>query len=203
MQSSTPRSVSEKEVVASLAAHFASLTDNRKPRGLRDALTPLLVLIVLAKVCGANNPQEIAKWIEYRAAWLKEALGLSWNRMPHHSTSRRVLQSAIVVVELEEAAGRYLQAVEPDDCPTLNLDGKRLRGTHPKGETGGLHLLAAQRTNHHAVVAQTAVAATENEISAAKRLLKNTELKGKIVTGDAILAQRELSRQVVTQGGDY
>lgn len=203
MQSSTSPALSEQEVVASLAAHFAALTDNRKPRGLRYKLTPLLVLIVLAKVCGANNPQEIAKWIEYRAAWLKEALGLSWEKMPHHSTYRRVLQSALNLLELELVAGQYLTGLTQAGCEILNLDGKRGRGTIQKGETGGLHLLALQQTNNNAVVAQTALTPTENEISGAKRLMKRAELKGKIVSGDAILAQRALSRQVVTQGGDY
>jgi len=203
MQSSTSPALCEKEVVASLAAHFASLTDKRQPRGVRYQLTPLLALMVLAKVCGANNPQEIAKWIEYRAAWLKEALGLSWKRMPHHSTYRRVLQSALDLVELEVVAGAYLKAFPQDGCATLNLDGKRLRGTIARGETGGLHLLALQQTSTNAVVTQTAVTTTENEISAAKRLLAKAEIKGKIVSGDAILAQRELSRQVVQQGGEY
>ncbi len=203
MQSSTSQPLNEPAVVKSLAAHFASLTDQRKRRGLRYQLTPLLVLIVLAKVCGANNPQEMAKWIEYRADWLKEALALRWKRMPHPSTYRRALHSAIDVSELEVVAGAYLSALAQDRCEMLNLDGKRLRGTIPKGETAGLHLLALQRTKNNAVVAQTALTTTENEISGAKRLLKKAELKGKIVSGDAILAQREVSRQVVNQGGDY
>ncbi len=176
MQSSTSPALCEKEVVASLAAHFASLTDKRQPRGVRYQLTPLLALMVLAKVCGANNPQEIAKWIEYRAAWLKEALGLSWKRMPHHSTYRRVLQSALDLVELEVVAGAYLKAFPQDGCATLNLDGKRLRGTIARGETGGLHLLALQQPSTNAVVTQTAVTTTENEISAAKRLLAKAEI---------------------------
>jgi hypothetical protein len=73
MQSSTQQAVNEQAVVQSLAQHLSLLPDQRKPRGLRYALTPLVVLLVLAKVCGANNPQDIAKWVEYRADWLTEA----------------------------------------------------------------------------------------------------------------------------------
>jgi hypothetical protein len=54
----------------------------------------------------------------------------------------------------------------------LNMDGKSLRGTIPKRATQGLRLLAVQHTKQNAVVAQTVIAETENEISAAKRLLK-------------------------------
>ncbi len=203
MQSSTSPAVDEQDVLKSLAAQFATLTDQRQPRGLRYELTSLLVLIVLAKLCGANNPIEIARWVEYRAAWLTEALGLSWKRMPHHSTYRRVLQAALNLSEFEQCAGGYLKTLDQASEEALNLDGKTVRGTIPKGETSGLHLLAVQQARTNAVVAQTAVSVAENEISAAKRLLQKTEIKGKTITGDAIFAQRAVSRQVVNQGGDY
>jgi predicted transposase YbfD/YdcC len=203
MQSITNSALAEHKLIESLAQRLSALTDLRKPRGLRYKLTPLLVILVLAKVCGANNPQEIAQWIEYRAAWLTEALGLQWKRMPHHSTYRRVLQTAIDLSHFESQAGAYLKALEQECAGLLNLDGKSLRGTIPKRATQGLGLLAVQQTKLNAVVAQTALSETENEISAAKRLLTEADLQGHIVTGDAIFAQRELSRQVVQGGGDY
>ncbi len=203
MQSSTSPAEASRHCLESLAQHLASLTDQRKPRGVRYQLTPLLVLVVLAKVCGANNPQEIAQWIEYRATWLTEALGLEWKRMPHHSTYRRVLQSALDLSQFESQAGAYLTALAQEQAEVLNMDGKSLRGTIAKRATQGFRLLAVQHTTANAVVSQTAIRATENEISAAKRLLKTTDLQRKILSGDAIFAQRELSRQVVHAGGDY
>ncbi len=203
MQSSTSLAVGEQDVLKSLAQQFATLTDQRKPRGLRYDLPSLLLLVVLAKLCGANNPIEIARWVQYRAAWLTEAVGLRWKRMPHHSTYRRVLQAAFALSELEQCAGEYLKTCAQEHDEVFNLDGKSVRGTIPKGETAGLHLLAVQQAAHNAVVAQTALSPRENEISAAKRLLKKTDLQGKILSGDAIFAQRELSRQVVQGGGDY
>jgi hypothetical protein len=203
MQSTTKREVTAQAAVRSLAAHLAQLSDQRKPRGLRYPLPPLLVLIVLAKVCGANNPQEIAQWVEHRAAWLTQALRLKWKRMPHHSTYRRVLHSALDLPQLEVQAGRYLAALGPAGAELLNMDGKSLRGTIPKRETQGLRLLAVQQAARNAVVAQTALGRAENEISAAKRLLKEADLQGKVLTGDAIFAQQELSRRVVERGGDY
>ncbi|MGI9107136.1 MAG: ISAs1 family transposase [Pyrinomonadaceae bacterium] len=204
MQSTISPAVGEQEVLKSLAQQFATLTDHRQPRGLRYELTPLLVLIVLAKLCGANNPLEIARWVEYRAAWLTAALGLEWKRMPHHATYRRVLQSAIDLSHFESQAGQYLRALADESSALLlNMDGKSLRGTIPKRATQGLRLLAVQRTKQNAVVSQTAIAETENEISAAKRLLKKADLQGTILSGDAIFAQQELSRQVIQGGGDY
>jgi predicted transposase YbfD/YdcC len=203
MQSTTPTAVAAPLPLAELAQHLATLTDQRKPRGLRYPLTPLLVLLVLARVCGANNPLEIARWVQYRHAWLTTAVGVTWPRMPHPATFRRLLQSAISVTELEDIAGQYLAALDQSEGGLLSLDGKILRGTLAPGETQGLHLLALQHATENRVVEQTALKQKENEISAAKRLLKKAKIAGHIVSGDAIFAQRELSRQVVQRGGDY
>lgn len=96
-----------------------------------------------------------------------------------------------------------LSAPEAGTSVELNLDGKTLRGTIPSGKTKGLHLLAAYLPDEGIVLMQAEVERKENEISVAPRLLKSIDLKGKIVTGDAMFAQRELSRLVVEEGGDY
>ena len=203
MQFITSPAMAEPHLIKALAQQLASLTDQRKPRGLRYALTPLLVLIVLARLCGANNPLETAQWVQYRSAWLTAALGVQWKRMPHHSTFRRVLQAAISAPQLERIAGEYLAALDQSGDGRLNLDGKTMRGTLAPGERQGLQLVALQHSKENRVVEQTALSQTENELSAAKRLLEKADLAGKIVSGDALFAQRELSRQVVEQGGDY
>ena len=85
----------------------------------------------------------------------------------------------------------------------LNLDGKVVCGTIAQGTDKQLHLLALQASERNAVVSQTELREGENEISAAQRLLSAADLADKIVSGDAIFAQQELSRTVVEKGGDY
>lgn len=202
MQSSTSQMAHESRVVQSLAEHFARLTDQRDRRGVRYPLAPLLVMLLLAKLCEADKPQAIAQWVAYRADWLTQTLRLKWKRMPHPATWRRVLACALDLPEFEEVASQFLRGLAKGSARELNMDGKSLRGTRPKGETHGLKLLALQQSTENLVVEQTALSPHENEISAAKRLLKKADLQGKIVSGDAIFAQKELSRQVVNQGGD-
>ena len=67
----------------------------------------------------------------------------------------------------------------------------------------GLHLLAAYLPDEGIVLMQVAVAGHTNEITAAPHVLKMLNLQGKIVTGDALLAQRALSQLIVEAGGDY
>jgi predicted transposase YbfD/YdcC len=113
------------------------------------------------------------------------------------------MQSAIKLSDLEEVASLYLSQFSSEDLELLNLDGKLLRGTIQSGEKLGLHLVALHESKQNIVTRQTAMKGSENEISCSKRLLKEANLQGKIISGDAIFAQRELSRQVVVSGGDY
>src|SRR5262249_55266423 len=85
----------------------------------------------------------------------------------------------------------------------LAIDGKSVRGTIAANSTQGLHLMAAYLPNQGVVLAQLAVDTKANEIVAAPKLLAQLDLTGIVVTGDAMQAQRELSVQVIRQGGDY
>ena len=79
----------------------------------------------------------------------------------------------------------------------MALDGKTLRGTLSAGQTHGVHLLEADFASEGLVFAQVEVAKKENEIPAVPRVLKVLDLRGEIVTGDALLTQRHLAIQIV------
>lgn len=85
----------------------------------------------------------------------------------------------------------------------MPIDGKTLRGTIPPGKRQGVHLLAAYLPQQGIVLFQVEVGCKENEIVAAPGVLKSVDLGGKIVTGDAMFAQRELSQLIVERGGEY
>lgn len=190
-------------VLRSLEEMLSQLTDQRAARGVRYALRPLLMIFVLAKLTGEDKPGAIAQWAQERAAWLRKHLHLNWPRMPHHSTFRRLLQRGLAVSEWEEQARVWLSQYEAAAVALYNLDGKTLCGTIPGGATQGVHLLALQQATTNVVVAEAAVGTKSNEITAAPALLKTVALQGKIISGDAMQAQRALSRQVVKGGGDY
>lgn len=86
--------------VGSLYALFQTLSDRRKPRGVRYQLATIMVLMVMAKMCGEDHPSGIAEWAKHRAEMLADLLKLSRKTMPHHSTYRRILAEVIYVEEL-------------------------------------------------------------------------------------------------------
>jgi len=190
--------------VGSLYEHLLKLTDKRKARGKRYSVALVLTLVVLAKLCGEDQPYGIAEWVRERAEALCTLLNLRYRRLPSHNTYRRVLREAIDVDEMQAVLRQFLtQQPGAGQSVLLALDGKTLRGSIPAGEEEAVHLLAAYLPEEGVVLAQVSVGRKENEISVAPRVLAALDLRGKIVRGDALHTQRNLSKQIVEAGGEY
>lgn len=188
----------------SLQRRLATVTDRRCPKGLRYPLPSVLLLVVLAKLSGEDTPSGIASWIKNRSRSLRAALHLPWARMPHHNTYRRIFAQVIQPEQLDQVVGEHLRSLPGVGKSLLiALDGKTVRGTidptHPRGE----HLLAAYLPDEGIVLLQLTTGAKENEISVAPKLVAQLDLRGKVVAGDAMQTQRDLSIQILQAGGDY
>jgi len=130
-------------------------------------------------------------------------LGLA-KRMPCHNTYRRILADGVATADLDRQVSIFLsQQAQVGRKVLIALDGKTLRGTIPTGASQGVHLLAAYLPAQGIVLVQVAVANKENEIVAAPKVLATLDLRGKIVVGDAMQTQRELSLQILAAEGDY
>jgi len=187
----------------SLYAYFQSLHDKRKARGVRYQLVTLLVLIVLAKLCGEDQPCGIAEWAKHRSEMLSVWLNLKRKQMPHHSTYRRILGESVYVEELEQASSLFLSEKKYFGRQVLvSIDGKVVRGTLDDFQNG-TYLLAAYLPDEGLVLMQVAVEGRGSEIPAAPRLLRSIDLREKVVMGDALHTQRGVSIQIVEAGGEY
>lgn len=190
--------------VGLLYERLEQLADARHARGKRYTLGLVLIVIILAKLSGEDTPYGIAEWARMRCAQLAHAFGLKRVATPGHNTIRRILGSAVEAEAMEREVQRFLhEAYGGQQSILVVLDGKTLRGTIARGQTQGVHLLAAYLPLEGIVLLQVAVEAKENEISAAPRLLSRLDLRGRVVCGDAMFTQRSLSVNVLAQGGDY
>ena len=189
--------------VGSLYAQLCELQDKRKPKGLRYRLESILVIMILAKLCGEDNPSAIAEWAKHRTELLCEALQLERKTMPHHSTYRRIAEEVICVEELEQVLSEQWSSKRFfGKQALLAIDGKVLRGTLDE-EQKGVYLLAAYLPGEGLVLMEVEIAGKGSEIPAAPKLLKSIDLREKVVMGDAMHTQREVSIQIVEAGGDY
>ena len=191
--------------VGHLLAYLMRLSDTRQRRGIRYRLEIVLVLFILAKLCGQNKPYGIADWVQQRQAYLVTALKLERKRLPHHSTYRRILTDVIVHDEFERIVAAYLAHLPRQGQEVvIAIDGKSVRGTISAQDPFGLHLLAAYLPGEGIVLMQMAVEKDkENEIVVAPKLLHCLDLRNKVVVADAMHAQRQISVQIHAAGGHF
>jgi predicted transposase YbfD/YdcC len=188
--------------LTSLYAALTKLKDRRDARGLRYRLVTVLVFIVLAKLCGEDHLRGIAQWVSLRREALAEALKLAKPQAPHATTYSRVLNEAVDIKQFEQVVAQFFKT-QPKAGRSVHicLDGKTLRATIPAGRTRGMHLLAAYLPDEGWVLLQ--VNASRGELPAAMDVVKHIDLRGKIISGDALFAQRHLSAWIADLGGDY
>jgi predicted transposase YbfD/YdcC len=200
MESNTVRVIN----LGSLYRRFQGLTDKRKPKGKRYALETILLGIFLAKLCGEDKPSGIAEWVQLRGAWLADILGLKRKEMPSHHTYRRILADKVDKDEFEALARTHHRRHGKSGYHVvLSMDGKVFRGTIDLEACDGLCLLAAYLPGEGITLAQIALESQQNEISAAPVLLDLVDLRNKVVIGDAIHTQRQISIQIGRAGGNY
>jgi len=159
--------------------------------------------MALAKICGEDSPSGIAEWAKHRTELLCEALKLERKTMPHHSTYRRISADVIRVEELEQMLSEMWSDKRFFGRQVLlAMDGKVLRGTLDE-EQKGVYLLAAYLPAEGVVLMEMEVSGKGSEIPRGPKLLKSIDLREKVVMGDALHTQRNVSIQIVEAGGDY
>lgn len=176
--------------VEGLKEKINQLIDPRKRRGIRHQLVSILSLSVAAVICGARSYIAIAEWASYLSKETLLRFGCT-RRPPSEPTIRRMLQK-IDVEAFDAAIGSWLIALLPSRA-AIALDGKTLTGSGDEK----VHLLAAVVHKEGVVIGQTNVDTKTNEITRVEPLLSGMDIEGAVVTGDALLTQREIARHLV------
>jgi predicted transposase YbfD/YdcC len=184
-----------------LLAHFADLDDPRVERTKHHKLLDILGIALCAVLSGANNFVAIEQFGIAKLDWLKTFLDLP-NGIPSHDTIGRVF-SLLDPDVFARGFGNWTASI----CPSLNLktisiDGKTSRGSGSKDDKP-LHLVSAWANEARLSLGQVAVEDKSNEITAIPKLLEILDLKGAIVTIDAIGTQKNIAAKIVEKEADY
>jgi hypothetical protein len=188
----------------SLLEDLARLPDPRHRRGRRHALGVVLAVAACAVLAGARSLAAIGEWAADAPPHILAALGMrrdpltgAW-QPPAEATVRRVL-AGVDPDALDRAVGAWLADQRPPPGPgppgrpprrAVAVDGKTLRGSGHH-QAAPMHLLAAMDHATGAVLAQTEVDHTTNEITQFRPLLDRLDLTDTVVTADALHTQRE------------
>jgi hypothetical protein len=141
--------------VKNLAYHLASVPDPRSIRGKRHLLLDILVIVVLATICGADDWDAVEAFAKGQEAWLKSFLSLP-NGLPSHDTYNRVFQR-LDPQAFGEAFQSWVHVIRekiPGDI--VALDGKTLRSAIAEGKPA-VHMVSAWSEANQMVLAQRAV----------------------------------------------
>lgn len=198
------REISENGIefdMGSVYARLNKLTDIRKAKGKRYSLTTILMIILMAKLCGEDTAMGIADWAKNRQAELVGMLCLKRSTMPNHNTYRRLLAYVVYQEEIERLVGEHNQEGEHGEI--YALDGKAIRGVRKKDDPIPEYVLSVYDVKQGKVMSQVDVGRRENEISKAPEALKLVKISGKVLTGDAMHTQKRLSLQILDGQGDF
>lgn len=177
--------------------------DPRKRRGIRHKIQSVLATGICAVLAGARNFTAIAEWSAEQSKQTLIRLGSKRGQPPSERTYRRVFHD-IDVEDLDRQMGSWMAEQQQSLAGVgLALDGKTVRGSRDATH-GAIHLLSAIVHGSGVVIAQTAVESKTNEITKVKPVLEGLDIKGAVVTADALLTQREIARHIVEdKNADY
>jgi hypothetical protein len=183
----------------SLLEALAAVPDPRSRHGRRYPLAGVLAMAVCAMACGARSLYAIAQWGKQHRRLVCQAVGIPRASTPSHPQLHRIF-AALDGAAFEATLRGWLvpRGLKPGEG--VAVDGKTLRGIHGE-EVPGVHLVSAFAHQSGIVLDQTPAPGKGEELEAVKTLLERLDLQGRVVTGDALLAQRATSRQVVEKGG--
>ncbi|MEO7069490.1 MAG: ISAs1 family transposase [Nostocoides sp.] len=192
-----------------IVASFSTMEDPRSHINRRHPLPSVLVIAVLAVLAGAAGPTAIARWAECKADLLIGLLDLPYG-IPGKDVFRRVL----MMIEPEafgDAFNAWIAHLRGEataetcvDRPIIAIDGKTARRSHDaKNGLGTLHVVTAWAGELGLALGQQACAEKSNEITAIPELLKKIDVRGGIVTIDAMGTQKAIAEAVIGGKADY
>jgi predicted transposase YbfD/YdcC len=188
----------------SLVGHLSVIPDPRIERSRRHNFLDILVIAVCAVICGAEGWTDIEDFGLSKEDWLRNFLELP-SGIPSHDTFRRIfliLDPLIFQQVFMKWIGSVNKALFKKDI--ISIDGKTLRGSLDRAnEKSALHMISAWSSNASVVIGQMKSDGKSNEITSVPELLKLLQLKGCIVTMDAMNCQKKTADQIVKQGADY
>lgn len=194
----------ESELKRSIVEEFLGcIEDPRVERTRKHALETILVVSLLAVLCGADSFVGIERFAKAKLEWLETFLDMSGG-IPSHDTIGRVF-AALDAKALAEAFRRWTMVMATTSSEKLiAIDGKTLRRSFKQaGDSSFVHMVSAWSASNGLVLGQVKTSEKSNEITAIPELLDLIDVRGALVTIDAAGTQTEIAEKIVEKGGDY
>jgi predicted transposase YbfD/YdcC len=192
-----------------IIVHFQALEDPRSTVNRRHPLASVVVIALLAVLAGAGGPTAIARWAALKEDLLLQVLDLP-NGVPCKDVFRRVLMT-LKPAAFQAGFASWLRSLRTEavaqtgvEQPVLAVDGKTARRSHDRGKgLGALHSVSVWAGEYGLSLGQLACGEKSNEITAIPELLRLVDIKGAIITIDAMGTQKAIAERIIAGGADY
>lgn len=190
----------ERSFLGGFARNFGQMTDPRINRHKLYPLNEILFVLFCGSICGAESWRDFVNFGKEKLDFLREFFPFAAG-IPCKNTYARV-SAAINPNEFRHCFVSWVNSLREITNEVIAIDGKTLCNSADSATTA-IHMVSAYATQARLVLAQEKVAEKSNEITAIPALLKLIDIKGHIVTIDAMGCQRVIARQIHDQGADY
>lgn len=181
---------------------FGRIEDPRLDRQKKHTLIDIIAIAVCATIAGADGWAPIALYARSKEAWLRTFLELP-NGIPSHDTFGRVF-CLLDPQAFQDAFRQWVGLIQGKIEGVVAIDGKTARGSHDRANgKQAIHLVSAWAVANGVSLGQVKVDDKSNEITAIPELLSLLEIKGCLVTIDAMGCQRDIAQKIVDAGADY
>jgi predicted transposase YbfD/YdcC len=200
--------------IEEIVDYFDELEDPRCDINIKHPLVSVVVIAMMAVLAGANGPTAIAKWAKLKADFLTAALSL-----PHGVPCKDVFRLVLSLLKPEAfqkcfaawlswlrdgAQQRLAEEGNASPQPILSVDGKSSRRSHDRNKgLGALHTVSVWASEMGLSLGQAACAEKSNEITAIPEVLRLVDIKGTIITIDAMGTQKAIAAQIVDGEADF
>jgi len=190
-------------MVQAIRQYFKDLPDPRHKLGCRHRLDEMVIIAILAVICGADDWVAVARFAWAKRKWLKSFLELA-HGVPSHDTFDRVF-AAIHPEAFERCFLAWMEALaRVAGGGLIAIDGKTLRHSFDTASRqAAIHMISAWSAANGLVFGQIATEAKSNEITAIPKLLELLDIEGAVVSIDAMGCQKEIAGKIVKNKGDY
>ena len=177
--------------------------DKRMERCQKHTAETIVFISMAAVICGAQTWNDIEDFGKSKESFFREKIP-GFNGVPSHDTIGRFFK-ALDPEKFEEKFRQWLMEIVGKYKGSLAIDGKTICGASESGKKGGLklHMVSVYATQLGISLGQLKTEDKSNEIDAIPKLIESIDVKGNVITIDAMGCQRKIAKTIIDRGGDY
>jgi predicted transposase YbfD/YdcC len=186
-----------------LINQLSVIRDFRQPGKVQHELIDVLFLAITAVISGCEGWEEIEDFGNDKLNWLRQYLPFE-EGIPSDDTISRLFQ-IIEPKEFQKSFAKWMKSCcEMTHGDIIAIDGKTLKGSFKKkNRSDSIHMVSAFASANSVVLGQVKTSEKSNEITAIPKLLDLLDIRGCLITIDAMGCQTKIAKKIVDKGGDY